>query len=74
MALGWEITMSESEALKVRDAETAEPVEQPTMVQSLNELELAKIDEEYTRNPSQKLLDERLKTLIQMMRERGRHW
>jgi len=63
-----------SEALKARDAETAETVEEPTVVQSIHELELAKIDEEYAIHPSQTLLDERLKTLIQMMKERGRHW
>ena len=66
--------MSESEALIVRDAETAESVEQPTtMVQSIHELELAKIDEEYARNPSQKLLNDRLKVLCQLMSERRRH-
>jgi len=89
--------LSESEALKARDAETAETptVEEwdcgvcgchnfggelcsncnnkPTVVQSIHELELAKIYEEYTRNPSQKLLNDRLKILCDLMGERRRH-
>jgi hypothetical protein len=69
--------MSESKALEARDAETAENAI-PTLIseeeiRSIHELELAKIDEEYARNPSQKLLDERLKILCNLMKERRQH-
>jgi hypothetical protein len=61
-----------SKALEARDKMTEEAVVIES--QLTTEQILKDIDIQYSRNPSQKLLDERLKTLIQMMKERGRHW
>jgi hypothetical protein len=61
-----------SKALEARDKMTEEAVVIES--QLTTEQILKDIDIQYSRNPSQKLLDERLKTLIQMMKERGRRW
>ncbi len=60
-----------SEALEARDKMT----EDATVVESQTETEqiLKDIDIQYSRNPSQKLLNDRLKVLCQLMSERRRH-
>jgi hypothetical protein len=58
----------DSKALQARDAETKEAEPEP-VTQSVYEIELTKIDEEYNRNPSPKLLKQRFDLLVKLMRK-----